>query len=75
MCNRNICLDFDYDYDWVSKKKSDYDYDCLWIMLKKFGMIFIKYQKSLALKLKSDHFNFILNWIKSKIIHIKLLFY
>jgi hypothetical protein len=24
-----ICLDFDYDYDWIIKKKSGYDYDGL----------------------------------------------
>jgi CCR4-NOT transcriptional regulation complex NOT5 subunit len=29
MCNRNICQDFDYDCDWIIKKKSDYDYDWL----------------------------------------------
>ena len=36
MCNRKICLDFDYDYDWIIKKISDYDYDydCLWIIPK-----------------------------------------
>jgi hypothetical protein len=29
MCNRKICLDF--DYGWIIKKKSDYDndYDCV----------------------------------------------
>jgi CCR4-NOT transcriptional regulation complex NOT5 subunit len=31
MCNRNICLRFDYDYDWMIKKKSDYDYDYDWL--------------------------------------------
>ena len=31
MCNRKICLYFDYDYDWVVKKKSDYDYDYDWL--------------------------------------------
>ena len=26
-----ICLDFDYDYDWIVKKISDYDYDYDWL--------------------------------------------
>jgi hypothetical protein len=31
MCNQKTCLDYDYDYDWIIKKKSDYDYYYDWL--------------------------------------------